>query len=91
LRLRWLWRLKPRRCEPLAHVRADLGLAGFAQEVLSLRTMGEGFGPFAETFRFFGKSLLKRDGLRETTALPHDTTSSWSLRVLTAGFEFLRA
>ncbi|KGJ66221.1 hypothetical protein DXU04_23740 [Bradyrhizobium diazoefficiens] len=72
-------------------MRADLGLAGFAQEVLSLRTMGEGFGPFAETFRFFGKSLLKRDGLRETTALPHDTTSSWSLRVLTAGFEFLRA
>jgi hypothetical protein len=50
-------------------------------------TMGEGFGLFAETFRFFGKSFFKRDGLRETTALLHDTTSS--LRALTAGFEFL--
>ena len=81
--LRWLWRLKPRGCKPLAQMRADLGLAGFAEEVLSLRTMGEGFGLFAETFRFFGKSFFKRGGLRETTALLHDTTSS--LRVLTAG------
>jgi hypothetical protein len=40
-------------------VRADLGLAGFAEEVLSLRAMGEGFGLFAEAFRFFGKSFFE--------------------------------
>src|ERR1700756_1373812 len=48
--------------------------------------MGQVFGLFAKTLRFFGKSFFKRHGLRETTALPHDTTSS--SRVLTAGFEF---
>jgi len=49
-------------------------LAGFAEEILSSRTMREGFGLFAEAFRFFGKTFLKGNGLFETATL-HDTIS----------------
>ena len=51
-----------------------------------LRTVREGFGLFAKALRFFGKTLFEGDGVLETTAALHDTTSF--LRVLTAGLEF---
>ncbi|CUU17187.1 hypothetical protein CDS [Bradyrhizobium sp.] len=40
-------------------MRAGLSLSGFAEEVLSLRTVREGFSLFAEAFRFSGKSFFQ--------------------------------
>ena len=68
-------------------MRAGFGLSGFTEGVLSLRTGWEGFGCFSEAFGFLGKAFFKRNGLLESAASLHDTTSS--LRVLTAVFEFL--
>ena len=72
-----LGRLKARRSQPLAHVRAGLGLAGFAECFFALRARRERFGFFSEAFGFLGKAFFKGLGLLETTAFHHDTTSSY--------------
>ena len=68
-------------------MRAGFGLSCSTKGVLLLRTWGEGLGLFSEAFGFLGKAFFKGNGLLESTASLHDTTSS--LRVLTAEFEFL--
>ena len=83
-----LWRLQSGRSQPIAYARADLDLASLAEGFIAYRSMGEQFGFFAESSRFFGNVFLKGKGLLETAAIFHGTTSS--LRVLTAGFEFSR-
>ncbi len=77
--LNWLLpgRLKARRSQPLAHVRAGFGLAGFAECFLALRAGRKGFRLFSEAFGFLGKTFFKGLGLLETTTLRHDITSSY--------------
>ena len=65
---------------------AGFGLSGFAEGVLTPRTWGKGLSFCSEAFGCLGKARFKGNGLLESAAALHDTTSS--LRVLTAEFEF---
>lgn len=72
-----LWRPQAGRSEPFAHVSADLSLPSPAYGLVAYRSMGERFGFFAETPRFFGKTFFKGKSLFETAAFRHDATSSF--------------
>jgi hypothetical protein len=64
-------RLKPGRIQPLAYVRAGLGLASLAEDFIAYRSVGEEFGLFAETPGFFGKAYFKGARLLNSAALWH--------------------
>jgi hypothetical protein len=57
-----LWRLKPRRCEPLTYMRAGLGLAGFAQEGFAFCARWKQFGFLTQAPLLLGKAVLQGIG-----------------------------
>ena len=66
-------RLEAGRVQPLADVRASLGLASPAERFITYRSVGEEFGLFAKSSRFFGEAFFKGAGLLHSPALLHDT------------------
>lgn len=64
-------RLEPARIQPLAYMRAGLGLASLAEGFIAYRSVREEFGLFAEAPGCFGKAYFKGARLLNSTALWH--------------------
>ncbi|MCS3894856.1 hypothetical protein M2171_003989 [Bradyrhizobium japonicum USDA 38] len=62
------WRLKPWRCQPLAHVRAGLGLARFAEQGFALSSGGKLPGLLSQTGRSGAGRYPNPDPVRIRTA-----------------------
>ena len=69
--IRLLGRLKVGRAEPFAHVRAGLGLAGLAQDIVPGRSRFHRVGFLMQPDGFGRKVIFKTVGLFETSPPDH--------------------
>ena len=65
-------RLQPGRSQPVADVRAGLGLSGFAKEDFALRAVREPLGFLSQSLGFLAETFFEGDGLFKPAAFRHD-------------------